>query len=76
MSNQQMKVKVDPIQAQKMIENAESISCECGADVFSQGLMMKKVSALDPANPTGKSQVVNIPVIYCVGCGKQFTPPT
>ena len=65
---------MDQLQAQKMIDNAETVACSCGKEVFNQGVLMKKVSALDPSNPTGQNQYVNIPVMYCVNCGKQLEP--
>ncbi len=67
-----MKVKMDPLQAQKMIENAEPVKCKCGNEIFTQGVVRKKVSPLDPANTTGKPQQINIPILYCISCKKQF----
>jgi len=66
---------MDPIQAQKLIENSEAVKCSCAGEIFAQGIAMKKVSALDPNNPTGQNQYANIPIMYCVKCGKQFVNP-
>ena len=54
----------------------DDIICEeCGGKVFRQASMFKRLSAL--ISPTGKAQIVPIPVFRCDDCGhinKEFLP--
>ena len=54
----------------------EDILCEnCEGKVFKEASMFKKLSAL--ISPTGKEQIVPIPVFRCDDCGhinKEFLP--
>ncbi len=57
---------------QKMISNAEDHECECGGLIFNQGIKIKKISAFDPNNKTGQSQIANVTILYCVKCFKEL----
>ena len=51
------------------------VSENCGGKVFREATMFKKLSAL--VSPTGKEQIVPIPVFRCDDCGhinKEFLP--
>jgi len=54
----------------------DDILCEeCGGKIFRQASMFKKLSAL--ISPTGKEQIVPIPVFRCDDCGhinNEFLP--
>ena len=54
----------------------DDICCEeCGGKVFRQASMFKRLSAL--VSPTGKEQIVPIPVFRCDDCGhinSEFLP--
>ena len=54
----------------------KDIICEeCGGKIFRQASMFKRLSAL--ISPTGKEQIVPIPVFRCDDCGhinKEFLP--
>tara|TARA_R110000851_G_scaffold75688_1_gene166778 strand:+ start:598 stop:843 length:246 start_codon:yes stop_codon:yes gene_type:complete len=54
----------------------DDITCdECGGKVFRQASMFKRLSAL--ISPTGKEQIVPIPVFRCDDCGhinNEFLP--
>jgi|TARA_R110000787_G_scaffold240540_2_gene346764 DNA-directed RNA polymerase subunit RPC12/RpoP len=50
------------------INDLTDIVCEnCGSKIFREATMFKKLSAL--LSPTGKEQVVPIPVYRCDECG-------
>jgi hypothetical protein len=62
-----------PIQAPRItpdiIRNSPTIECEeCGGKLFTEKLMFKKISAL--ISPTGKEEVVPMPLLVCEKCGK------
>ena len=54
----------------------DDIICEeCGGKIFRQASMFKRLSAL--VSPTGKQQIVPIPVFRCDDCGhinSEFLP--
>ena len=52
----------------KMAQNGKPILCKCGSNVFKEGIQMVRASSMDPNNPTGKDQIIHIPVLYCVKC--------
>ena len=41
--------------------------CACGNKIWVQGNVLKKISAL--MSPTGKEQIVPIPIFVCSKCG-------
>lgn len=53
-----------------MVDTAKDITCECGNDIFAQGVKLKKVSAI--MSPTGKEQLGMQPVLYCTKCNKVY----
>jgi len=72
-------IKMDGRQDQNITINAadlKDIVCsECGGKVFRQASMFKRLSAL--VSPTGKEQIVPIPVFRCDDCGNindEFLP--
>jgi len=63
MNQQQLQITPD------MIKNASGVSCdECGNITFKEVLTFKKISAI--LSPTGKEEVVPMPVIVCDVCEK------
>ena len=54
------------------------VVCErCGDKVFSEAVMLRKVSKFLVATTSNKDQVIPIPVFYCVSCNhvnKEFLP--
>lgn len=56
-------------------QTTEVICDSCGNNVFSQGVFLRKVSAL--LNPDGKDGYLPIPTFYCTSCGSvnvEFIP--
>ena len=63
MNQQQLQITPD------MIKNASGVSCdECGNITFKEVLTFKKISAI--LSPTGKEEVVPMPIVACEKCGK------
>jgi len=58
------------------LNDTEAVKCEaCGGEVFEEGLMLRKVSAL--LTGTGQPGIVPVPVFMCAKCGhinKEFLP--
>ncbi len=58
------------------LKMTEPIVCEkCGKEVFVQGVMLRKVSAL--LTGTGQPGIIPVPVFYCAECGhvnQEFIP--
>ncbi len=52
----------------EMIKNSQVIKCECGGIVFTEKLTFRKISAI--LSPTGREEVVPLPVVICEKCGK------
>jgi hypothetical protein len=48
------------------IKDLETLECGCGNNVFSEGTMIKVVSAL--LTGTGKEGIIPIPVFFCSKC--------
>jgi uncharacterized Zn finger protein len=63
-------------QVQIKASDLEDIICEnCEGKIFKEVMMVKRLSAL--ISPTGKEQVIPVPVLRCDDCGhinKQFLP--
>lgn len=59
---------VSPMDMAKAIATSPNVVCECGSKVFNSALVLKKISAL--VSPTGKEEIVDIPVFVCAKCGK------
>ena len=63
--NQQQQVQITP----EMIKNAKGVECdECGNNTFKEVLTFKKISSI--LSPTGKEEVVPMPIVACEKCGK------
>jgi len=62
------------------LSQATDIICDnCGNYTFTNVFVMKKISALQIGNPTGKEGVVPVPTFACNACGfinQQFLPTT
>lgn len=52
----------------QMIKNATTVTCDCGGNIFTEKLVFKKMSAI--LSPTGKEEVIPMPVVVCEECGK------
>lgn len=50
------------------IVDSPNIVCECGCKTFIEGAVLKKVSQI--ISPTGREEVMPIPVFVCSECGK------
>lgn len=61
---------------QMTLRDTEPVKCElCGGEVFEQGVILRKVSALLTGN--GKPGIVPVPVFMCSKCGhvnSEFIP--
>ena len=63
------KYKIDEDTMRKLLQSSQDYECpNCKCKIFDDGLVIKKISALDPNNPSGKDSFTQIPVIYCVHC--------
>ena len=58
----------DPAINMSAIIDSPNIVCECGSKTFIGGAVLKKVSQI--MSPTGREEVVPIPVYVCSECGK------
>lgn len=56
-------VRIDP----SLIKSAKFIKCECGGAMFSEKMMLKRISAI--LSPTGKEEVFPMNVLVCEKCG-------
>lgn len=65
----QYKPNVSTVQPRLLvpITDLPSVKCQCGGEVFSEGLMLRKSSPL--TNTSGMDMKVPIPTFYCVSCG-------
>lgn len=52
----------------KIVLDSPNVVCECGCRTFVPVVVLKKVSAL--VSPTGKEEIVDIPLYVCSKCGK------
>jgi len=52
----------------EMIKNSQSLKCDCGGTLFVEKLTFKKLSSI--LSPTGKDEIIPMPVIICETCGK------
>lgn len=54
------------------------VVCEkCGGKLFSEAMMLRKVSKFLVATTSNKDQIIPIPTFYCVSCkhvNKEFMP--
>lgn len=65
--NQQLK------DIQQEILNSKVIQCpKCNSEVFLQVFKLKKINAM--ISPTGKDEVLPIPVYVCSSCGEEYIP--
>lgn len=48
------------------------IECECGSIHFKQGIKLGRLSKIHPKNPTGKTQIIHMPVTVCMACEKEL----
>ena len=56
-------------------EDTTGISCanpQCGGNLFMPMFALRRVSAL--ISPTGREEVIQVPVMTCAGCGLPYTP--
>jgi hypothetical protein len=51
-----------------VIKNAQSIKCDCDGILFNEKITFKKISSF--LSPTGKEEIIPIPVMVCEACGK------
>lgn len=50
-----------------MIKNATTLECSCGGKVFSEKMILKKLSAI--ISPTGKEEMFPMNLLVCESCG-------
>ena len=48
--------------------SSPNVVCECGSKLFTQQFVLKNLSQL--VSPTGKAQVVEVPIFVCAKCGE------
>jgi hypothetical protein len=64
--------------AKVRFEQTSGVVCEkCNSIVFSEGLLLRKVSKFLIASTSDKDQVIPVPTFYCVNCkhiNKEFLP--
>lgn len=59
-----VQMKVTP----EMIKNSKTVTCECGGMLFQEKIFFKILSPL--ISPSGKEELVPMPVFVCADCGK------
>lgn len=52
----------------EMLKNSKTITCECGGMLFREDIFFKVLSPI--ISPSGKEEVVPMPVFVCTKCGK------
>jgi len=52
----------------EVIKNSIVVECECGGKIFTEKLVIKKLSAI--LSSTGNEELLPLPVIICEKCGK------
>lgn len=62
---QQQEVEVTP-------DDVTFIACDCGSVHFKQGIKLGRFSKVHPKNPTGKTQIIHMPVTVCMACEKEL----
>lgn len=66
----------NPTQLRINADDLKDLVCEeCGSKVFREATMFKRLSAL--VSPTGKEQIVPLPIFRCDDCGNinaEFLP--
>ena len=63
--------KATPIKCEnKIIDLTHGIEGDCGGEVFSQGVELKRLSAL--VSPNGNVSVIPVQTFYCVKCFKKY----
>ena len=70
--NRQAAEKAQQEMMRKLVESATVMLCKCGCTVFREGVQMVKSSAMDPNNPSGQTQIIHIPTLYCIKCMDPF----
>ena len=69
MNPKEQQINIDITQTTEVLCN------ECGHNVFTQGVMIRKLSAI--LSPNGQESLIPIPVFECSKCGgvnKEFLP--
>ncbi len=52
----------------QIVKDAKFIECDCGGTMFSEKIMLKKISAI--VSPTAKEEIFPMNVLVCESCGK------
>jgi hypothetical protein len=60
---QQIQIQIDP-------EKDKPVACVCGCIDFEPAVRLYRISAVHPANPTGKDLVTKMGVLVCRKCGE------
>ncbi len=60
-----------PVDMQQVVMKAPNEVCECGSELFLQGVVLRRISAI--VSPSGKDEIATLPVLSCVVC-KQGHP--
>ena len=56
------------------IKELETVNCEaCGNHIFGQGLIIKKLPSVHPANDTGKMQYIDVLATVCGICKNEIS---
>lgn len=72
MDNANMQDFLQQMAANMDLNQLETIHCMCGANVWVHGMIAKKLSAIQ--SPTGKTEIIPLPVAFCMKCGRVFEP--
>ena len=59
---------MDQLSNPMAVLESPNVVCECGCKTFIEVNVLKKLSAL--VSPTGRPEIINIPVFQCSKCGK------
>lgn len=57
-----------PFDFRSNVISSPNVVCKCGSKLFVQQFVLKNLSQL--VSPTGKSQVVEVPIFVCAKCGE------
>lgn len=73
---QQMNMNIDldkatPIKCNhKVIDLEHGIEADCNGEIFTQGVELKKLSAL--VSPNGQTSVIPVQCFFCVKCRRRY----
>ena len=58
---------------EEALKNATDVKCSaCECTIFKKAIGLKRVSSMDPNNPTGEERYIEFPAMYCLKCKEEL----